>query len=92
MMTEKTIEIIVKGSVQGVFFRQTTKEKALELGLSGEVKNNDDGSVTIKATGEKEQIDKLIAWCHSGPPKAKVNSIVVNDLSLVKFSGFTIIR
>jgi len=59
----KTIKIKVEGQVQGVFFRQTTQEKARELGLKGTVKNCDDDSVEIIATGTKEQLDRLVTWC-----------------------------
>jgi len=65
----QTIEINVSGRVQGVFYRQSTKEKAVELGIKGKVMNLDNGNVKIIATGTKEQLNKLIDWCKTGPPK-----------------------
>ena len=87
-----TISIIVKGKVQGVFFRQSTREKATELGLKGEVKNEADGSVAIIATGLEPQLTALIEWCKKGPPKAMVASVDTKPLPLQHFNSFIIIR
>jgi acylphosphatase len=88
----QTISIIVSGKVQGVFFRQSTKETAQQLNITGEVRNLDDGNVEIIATGTKEQLDDLIEWCKKGPPKAIVSEIKIKNLSLREFAHFTIIR
>ena len=88
----KTIRIKIEGRVQGVFFRQSTQEKALHLGLKGTVKNCDDESVEIVATGEKEQLDKLVAWCWQGPPRAQVINVTTQELSLQQFNYFSIVR
>ena len=88
----QTIRIKIEGEVQGVFFRQTTQEKARELGLKGTVKNCDDDSVEIIATGTKEQLDKLITWCREGPPRATVTNVTTQELSLQTFYNFSIIR
>jgi len=78
--------------VQGVFFRQSTQEKANQLGIKGTVKNCDDDTVEIIATGSKEQLDKLVAWCREGPPKANVINVSTQELSLQQFYNFSIIR
>ncbi len=70
--------IIVTGRVQGVFYRAHTEEKALELGLAGWVRNRADGSVEIVAEGPRPAIEKLIAWCHEGPPMANVKGVLVD--------------
>jgi acylphosphatase len=88
----QTIKIKVEGRVQGVFFRQSTQEKASQLGIKGTVKNCDDDSVEIIATGTKEQLDKLVAWCWEGPPKADVINVTTQELSLQQFYNFSIIR
>ena len=80
------------GKVQGVFFRQSAKEKALELGVSGHVSNRPDGAVIIIATGTKEQLDELVTWCKTGPPRADVSSVDTMELPLQVFSRFTIER
>lgn len=65
----------VTGHVQGVFFRQSTEDIANRLGMHADATNNDDGSVTIVATGTKEQLDKLFQWLHVGPPIASVEKV-----------------
>lgn len=88
----ETISILVKGKVQGVFFRQSAREKATELGLTGEVKNKKDGSVSIIATGLPDQLDALTQWCKQGPARANVISVYVENLPLQEFQGFNIVR
>lgn len=88
----ETLSIIVSGKVQGVWFRQSTKEKAMELGISGEVSNQPDGTVTIIATGRKEQLSIFTDWCKIGPPKAKVENTSTTVVAYKKFTNFTIVR
>ena len=88
----KTVSIIVSGKVQGVFFRQSTKELASALNLAGYVKNLPDGSVEIVATGNDEHIDHLIRWCSAGPPKAKVENVKIKELPLKTFDQFLVLR
>ena len=87
-----TISITVSGKVQGVYYRQSTKEMAASLGITGQVKNLKDGSVYIVATGIKEQLDKLVTWCQQGPPKANITGLVVEELPLQSFGKFSIER
>lgn len=88
----QTISITVSGFVQGVFYRQSTKEKALELGISGIVKNLPDGNVHILATGTSGQLDQLVQWCKQGPPQAKVTAVNVQEEATQVFTGFIIQR
>ncbi len=88
----KTVSIIVSGKVQGVFYRQSTKELANALGITGQVKNNPDDTVEIIASGTEEQIDKLVKWCRLGPPKAQVSNVVVTEMPVNSFDRFTITR
>jgi acylphosphatase len=88
----QTIEITVTGKVQGVFYRQTTKEIALQLGVSGYVKNLSNGDVYIKATATKELLDQLCDYCKTGPAKANVSSIKTKEIPLEEFSSFRIER
>ncbi|MFL5321572.1 MAG: acylphosphatase [Myxococcaceae bacterium] len=78
-MPERRVSLRITGKVQGVFFRESTKTKARELGLSGWVKNLDDGSVQALAQGETDKIDELIQWAHRGPPAARVTDVSVED-------------
>ena len=89
---QQTICILVKGKVQGVFYRQSTRQKAKELQLTGSVKNLPDESVEIIATGPSVQLQQLIEWCRHGPPKAIVIDLIVTPLSLQSFNDFSIVR
>ena len=88
----QTVSITVSGLVQGVFYRQSTKEKALELGISGIVKNLPDGNVHILATGTADQLDQLVQWCKQGPPHAKVTGVQIENITPQVFMGFVIQR
>ncbi|HEV8284313.1 MAG TPA: acylphosphatase [Chitinophagaceae bacterium] len=88
----QTIRIKIEGKVQGVFYRQSTQEKAIRLGIKGTVKNCEDDSVEIIATGTKEKLDQLIAWCWEGPSRAVVENVTTQELSLQQFNNFSIIR
>ena len=72
---ERRAVILVKGRVQGVFFRVSTAQTAIELGIKGHVENLMDGNVRIVAEGTTENLEKLIEWCGEGPPRAKVESV-----------------
>lgn len=74
----KRIHLKITGRVQGVFFRDFVKKKALSLDLVGWVRNNDDGSVEVVAEGEEGALDQLAAACQKGPMAAKVLDIKVN--------------
>jgi acylphosphatase len=88
----QTLSVIVKGKVQGVYFRQSTKEKARELNIRGTVKNLPDGSVEIIATGTEQQLEQLCSWCRQGPSRAIVIDLIITPLSLQSFNDFSITR
>ncbi|RLD98262.1 MAG: acylphosphatase, partial [Aquificota bacterium] len=71
------VHIWVSGKVQGVWYRATTVEEAKKLGLTGCVRNLPDGRVEIVAEGPRESLERLIAWCHEGPPLAVVDEVKV---------------
>jgi acylphosphatase len=78
--------------VQGVYFRQSAKEKASALNINGTVKNDSDGSVKILASGRHENLQKLIDWCCQGPPRAEVANVYVEKVPFIEFKDFDIIR
>ena len=84
--------ITVIGKVQGVYFRASTQEKAVELGLTGEVRNLPDGNVEVIACGTSDNVHQLIDWCHEGPPRAKVDQVLVEDWEVRGYDGFRIVR
>ena len=83
---------IVSGLVHGVFFRATTQQKALELGLTGWVKNCDDGSVEIHAEGPEDKLKELEEWCWKGSKEAKVQNVLVESINDKKCSEFRILK
>lgn len=88
----RSVQIQVFGKVQGVYYRQSTREKALELGLFGTVQNLQDGSVLIHVEGALEKIQQLIEWCHKGPIMAKVSEVKVSESTHKNYTSFEIIR
>ena len=88
----QTISIQVSGKVQGVFYRQSVKEKAIELNITGEVRNLPDGRVFILATGEPSQLNALVEWCWQGPKKAIVTEVQHETCVFQPFETFTIAR
>jgi len=72
-------QVFVSGLVQGVFFRDSTRQKANELNLSGGVRNLRDGRVEVLIAGDQEVIQTLIKWLKIGPKYAKVSTIEVMD-------------
>lgn len=86
----QTVSILITGKVQGVYYRQSTKEKARELGVTGFVKNLPDGSVQVIATGTTGQLNSLAHWCKQGPARAKVDDVKMKEIPAQVFTGFTI--
>jgi acylphosphatase len=87
----KRIVLKIYGLVQGVFYRQSAQEKALELGLSGFVRNEKDGTVKIVAEGKENDLKKFIDWCWEGSPYAKVENIEIKwENSKDEFTHFEI--
>ncbi len=76
--------VIVHGSVQGVWFRASTREEALRLSVTGWVRNLSDGSVEAVFEGAKKSVEEIVAWCHRGPSGAEVSKV---DIAWEKFRG-----
>ncbi len=80
----------IKGRVQGVWFRDSTRKVAESLGLSGHAINLNDGNVEVFACGEQAAIDQLADWLRNGPPLAKVDQIIEDDATWQDVDGFKI--
>ena len=70
--------VLVSGQVQGVFFRDSTRQKAEELGLAGWVKNVPDGRVEALFEGPSEKVREMVRWCEEGPRHASVENVNTN--------------
>lgn len=87
-----TVHLIIQGKVQGVFFRATAKEVADEIGITGWVRNTEEGNVEIMANGDEERLQRFIEWCKVGPKRAFVTNVRVRDLEDQKFKNFQVMR
>lgn len=79
---------LVGGRVQGVFFRSSTREQAMRLGLTGYARNLADGRVEILACGPAEAVARLREWLRTGPPLANVTGVTCEPLHYQPLSGF----
>lgn len=85
----KRLHLIIHGRVQGVFFRRFVCEQAQRLGLTGYVRNKNDGSVEAVAEGEEKILQELVALCRKGPTAARVDKIDVEEENYTgDFKGF----
>ncbi|MGH7805494.1 MAG: acylphosphatase [Candidatus Binatia bacterium] len=92
-MGDRRVQIVVRGRVQGVFFRASALERAEDLGLRGWVRNRPSGDVEIVAEGDEAAVAELVAWCHHGPPAARVEHVDVReDSSTEVLQGFRLRR
>jgi acylphosphatase len=78
---------LVAGRVQGVFYRASTRQRALELGVTGYVRNLADGRVEVLACGEPEAVRKLCDWLWQGSPASQVTSVEVEDAGAEMSAG-----
>jgi acylphosphatase len=78
----------IKGRVQGVFFRASTRRVAESLGITGHAINLPDGNVEVLACGESEALDRLGEWLHDGPPHARVDEVSARDIEQESPGGF----
>lgn len=83
-MVNVRAHVFVSGRVQGVFFRQRTKQEAQSRGVTGWVRNLDDGRVEAVFEGEEDDVEALVAFCRSGPRGAVITKV---ELAWEKFMG-----
>jgi len=69
------IVVRIHGRVQGVGFRYAATDEARRLGVTGWVRNSDDGDVELVAEGDADRLRRLVTWCHAGPPGARVTQV-----------------
>ena len=82
-------KFIVRGKVQGVWFRESTRRVAVKLGLSGRATNLPDGTVEVLASGEPEALAELEKFLREGPPNARVDELISLDCEQDIPAGFT---
>ncbi len=88
----KQIHLVVRGRVQGVFFRATALREARQHGLNGWVRNHPDGSVEMVVEGEEGNVKDFLSWAQTGPTTARVDDVQVRWHShSAEYSKFTIL-
>lgn len=82
--------VVVHGFVQGVYFRESVRRRAVAANVSGWVRNNRDGTVEAVFEGEPEAVEQLVAFCREGPRGAQVGRVDVTVEDPQALDGFTI--
>lgn len=92
-MAQKRVQLIVRGRVTGVYFPAASQREAKRLGITGWVKNRNDGSVELMAEGDEDTIKEIIAWTHHGPSAARVDGVDVRWRGYTgEFADFRIVE
>jgi acylphosphatase len=91
-MTDDAVarKVTVQGRVQGVFFRDSCSREAQRAGVTGWVRNEPDGSVAAHFEGPAAAVAHMVAWCHEGPPHARVEEVLATQASATGASGFDV--
>lgn len=84
------VRVVVSGRVQGVFFRQSAMEEAMERGVSGWVRNRPDGRVEAVFEGSQDAVAAMVEWCRGGTPWASVENVEVETEEPEGLDGFVI--
>ena len=82
--------MVVRGRVQGVFFRDTCARHARRAGVAGWIRNRPDGVVEGWFEGRPQAVDELVKWCRHGPPRARVDAVEVTSEKPAGLEGFHI--
>jgi len=86
------VHLLIKGKVQGVFYRASAKEFADKLNIKGWIKNTNESHVEAMANGDDAAIKKFIEWCKEGPRHAIVSEVIVEKSGETAFQDFVILR
>ncbi len=84
------VHLVVAGSVQGVWYRDSCRRVADRLGVAGWVRNTADGRVEIEAEGSRRAVEALVEWARRGPDRAEVTGLSVEDLPPVGETSFRV--
>jgi acylphosphatase len=84
--------LVIRGRVQGVWFRESTRLEAEAQGVRGWVRNRGDGSVEAVLEGEAAAVARLEAWCHNGPSAARVTEVQAADEPPMDEQDFRVLR
>ncbi len=84
------VRVVVTGRVQGVWFRDTCRDMAKHVGVNGFVRNRADTSVEAEFEGSEAAVERMIAWCRTGPARSRVTGVAVERIATVGDQTFRI--
>jgi acylphosphatase len=84
------VRVVVSGRVQGVWFRDACRDMARAVGVSGWVRNRADGRVEAEFEGPPAAVQRMVAWCHDGPPRARVDGLEQETVATIGSQGFRV--
>jgi acylphosphatase len=86
----RAVDVVITGHVQGVFFRARAQEQAARLGVAGWVSNEPDGSVACHVEGAADAVEAMLAWCRTGPERARVDDVRVEEAEASGATSFEV--
>jgi acylphosphatase len=89
---KKSVRVYIEGTVQGIFFRAFAKENAERLNIKGFVRNLEDGRIELFLEGAKEDVDKMIELCKTGPKHSEIKKVEVKEEKFQDFKTFKILH
>lgn len=84
------VRVVVTGRVQGVWFRDSCRAEARRDHVGGWVRNRSDGAVEAEFEGPPAAVERMVAWCHEGPPRARVEQVDVASIPPIGESSFRV--
>ncbi|MGI4726939.1 MAG: acylphosphatase [Janthinobacterium lividum] len=91
-MVKKHFNIKVTGKVQGVFYRDSTKAVADQLGIKGFIRNESNGSVYLEAEGDDFAMKEFLDWCHEGPDRARIEQVESSEGEMKNYRNFEAVK
>lgn len=89
----RCVHLLIKGKVQGVYYRASAKSKADALNIKGWIKNTPEGFVEAVACGNTTDVSTFILWCNEGPIRAEVEEIITKEINpILNFETFEVVR
>jgi acylphosphatase len=89
---KKSVRLYIKGTVQGIFFRQFIKENAERYDVKGFVRNLEDGRVEVFAEGDIENVEKMIELCKVGPRHSRIENVEIKEEKFQDFKEFKLLH
>jgi acylphosphatase len=87
-----TVHLLIKGKVQGVFYRASAKDVAEQLSINGWIRNTREGNVEAMVSGDEDRVKEFIEWCKKGPRRAEVTKVMVTEKEDERFESFKIVK